>query len=1007
MDLPIRRFVTSNYDSEIEKSMMEKRGIREEDLRTFTQQPKHFNHLALFALSRVEDANNMVFHCHGSYRDQSSMVITEADYQSWYFGERDDASIGFRQTLSLLFGSNPILFVGFSLADDDLMRPLRMFAAEDLKGKSSRPLFALMPQKKRLTKEERESNEDYFDQLFDRYGVHVIPYELSERYKPGETLYDALKRLETLRRTCRDYWLMKPRIRDIELTARPPKPYRHYPFVRHSTSDFKGPRIERLLAKLHEVVKPGVRVIGLIGAGGTGKSWFAEQLVASLRKSRTKFKGFFFWSSYYSNDALTGLDRALAYMDPDRQYTGDRIERFRSCLQHHRYLLVFDGIERFLQETKNPIEGKGFTIFAEKLLQAMRYAESQSTVVITSRLWPNTFGPFQMDWGPIRSYLIQRYRSEDIIGFEPFKWLAKGDTRQDVSALVSLLDGHAHALVLAAEMLRNAGSKDAKHALKAINGELSATPPDRRRERMTSMAIRSLDHQSNGLASKLLERLSVFMAPVADKTVEICFEEARKELPNLRIGSRTLVSKLTSSRLIHKTTSNRSGHRYPAYTVHPIVREYIFHRMHQAPGGSVPNFTLPGFTAATSAVHPGNTATVKMIERLFGELYDQAEKKRSEEKGFEARGLCRSAFSLIRSRMEALTVPRWGSYDDYLKLLIAMSHLSKRVSEGLWSYAERRSINDVEGSKGPLYADELAWLYNELGLACYGEGAMLDTLAVWEQGLEINRVIDSHEEGGNYLFQSQCNLGAAYIHYGRLDDAEKYLRDAERTNFRLKDKDHAGRIVGYLALVKHLRGNLPQAEEMYDLALRSLDERGNNPRAKSIFLRHKGDLKIKLGDLEEARKCIDMSRGLAEEGNFPELAASARMALGHWFRSRKKYSEAHREYNAALSEAKRIGMRRLECEVLSEFARLALDLGDSHIARQRAVESLRIANELVLGLKQTHDLVVLGIATIEVRQRKLGIAYLKHAKRLADRQGYWLRSHEAEEQLHRFGEATN
>jgi hypothetical protein len=150
-----------------------------------------------------------------------------------------------------------------------------------------------------------------------------------------------------------------------------------------------------------------------------------------------------------------------------------------------------------------------------------------------------------------------------------------------------------------------------------------------------------------------------------------------------------------------------------------------------------------------------------------------------------------------------------------------------------------------------------------------------------------------------------------------------------------------------------------------------------------------------------------MSRGLAEEGNFPELAAAARMSLGHWFRSRRKYNEATREYNFALREAKRIGMRRLECEVISEFARLALDLGDSHIARQRAVESLRIANELVLGLKQTHDLVVLGCATIEARQHQLGIAYLKHAKRLADRQGYWLRSHEAEEQLHRFGESAS
>ena len=1017
MDLPISRFVTSNYDCEIEQALQTKRNIREEylglgnaeavcsldKLRTFTQQPKHFDQLALFILSRVEDAENMVFHCHGNHRDPDSMVITEADYQSWYFRD-DDAGVAFRQTLNLLFGSNPILFIGFSLADDDLMRPLRMFAAESLNRKSSRPLFALIPEKPKLTEGQQSLNEDYYSQLYDRYGVHVIPYDLFDPKKPsvgGRTLFDELSELEKLRLELRDAWLKKPFIRRVEIKEKPPKPYQHYPFVHNDAWDFKGKRTENLLVELGKEVKQGARLIGLIGPGGTGKSWFAHQLMKSFQKRKgTGFSGYFFWSSYYSNDALTGLDRALAYLDPDHQHEGDRIERFRKCLRSGRYLLVFDGIERFLRETENPIEGKGFLILAERLLDAMVDDKSKSTVVITSRLWPTAFGPFGQKEGAVCSHLTHRYRSEDIAGSEPFAWIKRPD-QHHVSALVSLLDGHIHALVLAAGMLRQAGKMDALSQLKMIERNLSGTPPDRRGERIIRIAIDSLNAQYQGLALTLLERLSCFMAPVGDSTVKICFEEASKGISNLTVRQNDLVNALASSRLIHETIATRSR-ILPAYTVHPIVREYIFHQIHRAPVGSLPNFSLPGFTAATSALHPGNKEAVNMMEALFNRLCEQAKEKEED----DARGLCRSAFSLIRSRMEALTVPRWGSYDDYLKLLISISHLSKKLAGELWSYVERGSIHNVEGSHGPLYADELAWLYNELGLACYGEGAMPDTLAVWEQGLEINRVIDSHEQGGSYLFQSQCNLGAAYIHYGRLDDAEKYLREAERTNFRLDDKDHAGRILGYLALVKHLRGNLPQAEEMYDQALDALDEQGGNPRAKSIFLRHKCDLKIKLEDFAEAKKCIEMSRGLAEEGSFPELAAAARMSLGHWYRARRKYTEALREYNAALSTAKRIRMRRLECEVISEFARLALDLGDSHIARQRAVESLRIANELVLGLKQTHDLVVLGCATIEARQHKLGIAYLKHAKRLADRQGYWLRSREAEEHLHRLGEAA-
>jgi len=65
---------------------------------------------------------------------------------------------------------------------------------------------------------------------------------------------------------------------------------------------------------------------------------------------------------------------------------------------------------------------------------------------------------------------------------------------------------------------------------------------------------------------------------------------------------------------------------------------------------------------------------------------------------------------------------------------------------------------------------------------------------------------------------------------------------------------------------------------------------------------------------------------------------------------------------------------------------------------------LTIANSLSLGLKQTIGLVVLGQATIRGGQRELGIAYLRHAKRLADRQQYSLRGREAEKLLADWGE---
>ena len=99
-----------------------------------------------------------------------------------------------------------------------------------------------------------------------------------------------------------------------------------------------------------------------------------------------------------------------------------------------------------------------------------------------------------------------------------------------------------------------------------------------------------------------------------------------------------------------------------------------------------------------------------------------------------------------------------------------------------------------------------------------------------------------------------------------------------------------------------------------------------------------------------------------------------------------------------------MGIRRLEADVLSELSRLALDHGDTEAACTHAMEGMRIANELGLGLRQCHGLVVLGLAALKAERRDLGIAYLRVAYRLSRKAGYWLRAQEADKELRKLGE---
>ncbi len=1010
LELRIKRFITTNYDREIEIALVKNGLVPREEFglhrkpgtssvahRDFTQESEFNDQLALFALSKVEEADYMVFHCHGHYNRPESLVVTEDDYQRWYLAQERAGAVAFRQTVSLLFGSNPVLFVGYGLGDDDLLGTLRMFNSVEPERKSSRPLFALLP--------ERVEGEDDDDHRFyyERYGVNVIPYQARTAEERSRALFEALQTLKHNWTEWRAGWLQKPRIRKIRIESKPPDAYHHYPMASGTEMpNFGGDRVRNLLEDLRQEAETGTKLIALVGAGGTGKSWHAQQLMEVVQRGGTRFRGFFFWSSYYADDSLTGLDRALCYMGRESG-AGSRIDRFEECLRDPAKpcFLVFDGIERFLRPTTNPEEGSAFDPNTSSFLAAMAHKDNHSTVVLTSRLWPEVFNLPQFAESKIRRMRVPLFTTADVEDVPPFRWF---ENREHVSALCSLLNGHIYGLVLAARMLNAAGKSGAHECLQQIRRALSDTSPHARTSRMIREAIDVIDEEWNGLALKLLERLAVFMRPVTDVTLEICIDSAVREvkLPEGK-DPRSLVDVLLCRSLLHRVYG--SADRY-SYTVHPIVRGYVYQRIHRASTDLIPNFTLPGFTAGTATVDPGSSPeSAVVVKDIFDRLQVRAEQARGENESRVARELCRAAFGVVRSRMEANTSPRWTTYDSYLRILVKVGNLAKMLSPSLWDYAERHDIHSVEDKVGPFYADELAWLYNEIGLTCYAEGSMLDAHAVWEQGYEINRVIDSFEEGGRYLFQSLCNLGAVYVHYGHLNTAEIYLREAEQVNYHLGDEDHAGRITGYLGLVQHLRGDLQQADDKYETAVRQLRE-ARNPRAESIFQRHRADLKIQQNDFNAAGCCIQISRSLAEAESYPELIAYSRLSLGHLYRRQEEYAKAQREYNVVYDTGRRIGMRRLQAEALTELSRLAYDLGDAQLASKRAIESLRIANELVLGLRQTHDLVVLGRATIETGQPELGVAYLKHAKKLAERQEYRLRAYETEECLQKYGETA-
>jgi tetratricopeptide (TPR) repeat protein len=174
--LGISRFLTTNYDLDIERLMLD-RGFRlhgSENVnamgaraRDFVLTPEKAAFLVDFAVQDTRFAID-VAHLHGRATEGDEIVATEADYQALYL--RDDGRRDLLDgAIDLAFKGNALLFVGNGLGEDDVLRPLRQFMSEGRGGREAEAV-ALLPDRDVKTRVEEKVL------LLHRYGVYAIHF---------------------------------------------------------------------------------------------------------------------------------------------------------------------------------------------------------------------------------------------------------------------------------------------------------------------------------------------------------------------------------------------------------------------------------------------------------------------------------------------------------------------------------------------------------------------------------------------------------------------------------------------------------------------------------------------------------------------------------------------------------------------------------------------------------------------------------------------------------------
>jgi len=195
--LRINRYLTTNYDFEIER-MYQDRGYRRFGSRHSNQTQKsgvnnpynfrtdgiggvvrdlsfsseHSADLLTFAAGGTgADAN--IFHLHGSATRDDDIVITERDYMDMYLRDDPNREV-VDESILMAFAGTPILFLGLGMEETDLLRPLRQFISDQDRLIGYRAIVLMSATK------DFDSRTKMAAGLYTRYGAHTIFYGSGE-----------------------------------------------------------------------------------------------------------------------------------------------------------------------------------------------------------------------------------------------------------------------------------------------------------------------------------------------------------------------------------------------------------------------------------------------------------------------------------------------------------------------------------------------------------------------------------------------------------------------------------------------------------------------------------------------------------------------------------------------------------------------------------------------------------------------------------------------------------
>jgi class 3 adenylate cyclase/tetratricopeptide (TPR) repeat protein len=237
-----------------------------------------------------------------------------------------------------------------------------------------------------------------------------------------------------------------------------------------------------------------------------------------------------------------------------------------------------------------------------------------------------------------------------------------------------------------------------------------------------------------------------------------------------------------------------------------------------------------------------------------------------------------------------------GEYDEALK---ALEDLSKGANE----IGSKHLIALIPNHHG--------WIYNQL---CNFEKAIVHD----ENGVDVSRRLEDPE---CEIF-SMLNLIGDHIGLGDYDKSQHYLDEVNKKSelrwYRAREWRYGMHVSRYMSELSLVKGDNPKAMEFAKDVL----ARGENTAAKKYMAmgwKLKGEVLMAMEQIEEAAKCFEKARDLADQMDYPPLMWKTRFSLGQIHNQQGKYDEAKQSLEKASIVIEQMASNVSDTEVKETF----------------------------------------------------------------------------------------